>query len=75
MGDPALEMIAQIRTCVEERFRSLTAARAEEARKNVARARLREIEKVVHQLEALNFSLPEDVSSSEMGTVTWSRPL
>ena len=65
MDDDAVEMISQLRTFVEERFRALNTARSEEARKNAARARLREIEKVIHQLENLNFPIPGEIASEK----------
>lgn len=65
MDDAAVEMISQLRTFVEERFRALNAARSEETRKSAARARLREIERVIHQLENLNFPIPKDINSEK----------
>lgn len=65
MDDDAVEMISQLRTFVEKRFRALNTARSEEARKYAARARLREIEKVIHQLENLNFPIPGEIGSEK----------
>ena len=66
MDDDAVKVISQLRTCVEERFRSLDAAGSDKTKKIVATARLREIEKIVHQLESLNFRIPEDIKSEKM---------
>ena len=65
MDDDAVEVISQLRTFVEERFRALNAARSVETRKSAARTKLREIEKVIHQLENLNFPIPEDINAEK----------
>ena len=65
MDDRAVEMISQLRRFVEERFRVLNAARSEETRRNTARARLRRVENVIHQLQNLNFPIPEDISAEK----------
>ena len=66
MDDDAVKIISQLRTYVEERFRSLDAADSDKTKKIVATARLRDIEKVIHQLEKLNFRTPEDIKSEKM---------
>ena len=73
MDDDALELISHLRKLVEERFRSLNAARSEKDQKKAARARLQEIEKVVRQLESLIFPTPEEVKSEKMALEEYLR--
>lgn len=51
--DDPLVMIADLRTWIEERFRSLEAASSDEAKKDEARARYREVVDVIRRLERL----------------------
>ena len=63
--DDPLVMIADLRTWIEERFRSLEATSSDEAKKDAARARLREVADVIRQLERLQLSVDEEIRSEK----------
>ena len=64
-NDDSLEMIAQLRTWVEECFLSLQAASSDEEKKNEAKARYREVIGIIHQLEKLHIPISEEIKSEK----------
>ena len=63
--DNSSEMINQLKTWIEERFRSLHAASSDEQERDEAMARYRKLASIVHQLEGLGIPIPEDVESEK----------
>ena len=63
--DDSSELLNQLRTWIEEQFQSLHATFSEEEDKGEARARYRKLTSIIHQLEGLGISIPEDVESEK----------
>lgn len=63
--DDASELINQLKAWVEEHFQSLQESFYDKADKSDARTRYRQLTSIIHQLQQLGHSIPEDVGSEK----------